>query len=186
MGNGIPGTSIIGPFGHWAGQLAFALLLASSGAAQAEPVFLPDATLACTREAERLAPNLSGHAVLDCVGRSAQACMTTDGGETTIGMIDCLDAELKLWDGRLNAAYAAKMDAARTSDAEMASIGASVPSLENSLREMQRAWMAFRDAACLYEQAQWMGGTGGGPATMACHMQETARQALRLEGWWAQ
>ena len=30
------------------------------------------------------------------------------------------------------------------------------------------------------------GGTGGGPATLACHMHETARQALKLEGWWAQ
>jgi len=59
-------------------------------------------------------------------------------------------------------------------------------SVEESLRTMQRAWISFRDASCLYEQAQWMGGTGGGPATQACHMHETARQALKLEGWWAQ
>jgi uncharacterized protein YecT (DUF1311 family) len=52
------------------------------------------------------------------------------------------------------------------------------------LKAMQRAWIAYRDAACRHEQAQWMGGTGGGPARMSCHAHETAQQALRLEGWW--
>lgn len=102
-----------------------------------------------------------------------------------MGMIDCFNAELRLWDRRLNAAYAKRIAAARSEDAQGTNVRSTSTSLVDSLRAMQRAWIGYRDAACLYEQAQWLGGTGAGPATMACHMHETARQALQLEGWWA-
>lgn len=154
--------------------------------AQAQPEFMPDATEACIIEANATSPGLSGHSVLDCVGSAAAACMMTPGGDTTIGMIKCLNNELSYWDRRLNAAYAQRVAIAKEQDTEMRELGSSAASIEENLKAMQRAWISFRDASCLYEQAQWMGGTGGGPATMACHMQETARQTLKLEGWWGQ
>ncbi len=160
--------------------------LAMGAPALAEPLFAPDATETCVSNAYSTSPGLSGHAVLDCVGRAAAVCMMTPGGDTTIGMIECLDGELGYWDGRLNAAYAERVAIAMEQDAEMRELESAAASIEESLRAMQRAWIAFRNASCLYEQAQWMGGTGGGPASMACHMQETARQALKLEGWWGQ
>lgn len=153
---------------------------------QAQPEFTPEATAACTTAAYAVSPGLSDYRVLECVGRAAQACMMTPGGDTTIGMIDCLDGERGYWDARLNAAYAERLTAAGDQDRELRDRGSAAASIEDRLRDMQRTWIAFRDAACLYEQSQWMGGTGGGPATMACHMQETARQALKLEGWWQQ
>ena len=153
---------------------------------KAEPVFSPEATATCVGAAYAISPGLSYHGVLDCVGRAAQACMMTPGGDTTIGMLECLDAERGYWDARLNAAYAERVGTAKQQDKELRDLGSAAASIGDSLRAMQRAWMAFRDAGCLYEQAQWMGGTGGGPATMACHMHETARQALKLEGWWQQ
>ncbi|TCP58540.1 uncharacterized protein YecT (DUF1311 family) [Rhodovulum bhavnagarense] len=168
------------------GPSVLAAGLIAGAAAGAEPVFTPTATEACVNEAYRTSPGLSGHAVLDCVGRAAGACMMTPGGDTTVGMMVCLDGELGYWDARLNAAYAGRIAVAREQDAEMREIGSAASSIEESLRAMQRAWIPFRDASCLYEQAQWMGGTGGGPATLACHMHETARQALKLEGWWGQ
>ena len=112
--------------------------------------------------------------------------MNTRGGDSTIGMMTCLEGELKYWDARLNSAYAKRIATAKQQDAELMSLRSAAASLEKSLRTMQKSWISFRDASCLYEQAQWMGGTGGGPATLACHMHETARQALKLEGWWAQ
>jgi uncharacterized protein YecT (DUF1311 family) len=172
--------------GHGFGPILVLAGLALSGPVQAEPVFSPEATETCVAEAYATSPGLSGHGVLDCVGRAAQACMMTPGGDTTIGMMDCLDAERGYWDARLNAAYAERMATAKEHDKELRDLGSAAASIGESLRAMQRAWMAFRVAGCLYEQAQWMGGTGGGPATMACHMHETARQALKLEGWWGQ
>ena len=163
-----------------------AAILTSNMTAWAEPVFSTTATEACVQQAATNTPSLSGFAVLDCVGLSAGQCMTTPGGDTTVGMVECFDRELRYWDGRLNAAYSSRMEAAKAEDKELAAIGATAASLEQGLRGMQRAWIDYRDAACLYEQAQWMGGTGGGPATMACHLHETARQALKLEGWWQQ
>ncbi len=157
-----------------------------AGVARAEPEFLPDATAACVAEVSSSSVAAEGYAVLECVGRSAQECMSTPGGDTTIGMIACLGAELQYWDDRLNAAYAERMADARQSDAEMTSIRATTIALESTLREMQRTWIAFRDAVCQYEHAQWLGGSGAGPATMACHLHETARQTLKLEGRWSQ
>ena len=102
-------------------------------------------------------------------------------GYTTVGMGYCLDRELSYWDGRLNAAYAQVMAKDKAVDAEMTALGSAAPSLSESLRAMQRAWIPFRDASCDYERAQWGGGTGGGPATLSCLMYMTARQALLLE-----
>jgi uncharacterized protein YecT (DUF1311 family) len=167
----------------WVGPVLVSLLPAALPAA---PSFSPAATATCVQTAQARSASLSGHAVLDCVGRAAQACMREPGGDTTIGMIDCLGAENAYWDARLNAAYRARMAESRRADDETTRLGSSAASLADTLRAMQRAWIGYRDASCLHEQAQWQGGTGGGPATMACHMQETARQALKLEGWWRQ
>jgi uncharacterized protein YecT (DUF1311 family) len=169
--------------------LALAVGLATSGLVDAQQVpapFDPATTIACVASAQADAPERSGYAVLACPGRAAQACIARPGQDNTVGMVACLDAERRYWDARLNAAHARRLADARKQDAEMASIRAAVAAVEPTLRAMQRAWIAYRDAACRHEQAQWMGGTGGGPATMACHLRETARQALLLEGWWRQ
>lgn len=162
------------------------LALASGAELRAEPAFSGEPTESCVAEARAKSPGLAGHGVLDCVGHAAAECMLTPGGDTTFGMMACLEAELVLWDERLNAAYAARLADAQAQDAEMRALGSAAASIEEHLRSMQRVWVTFRDASCLYEQAQWMGGTGGGPATMACHLQEIARQSLKLEGWWEQ
>lgn len=151
--------------------------------AGAEPIFSPADSAACLHDVQSNTTSQGVNDVLACIGRSADACMSKEGGDTTAGMVICLDAEREFWDDKLNAAYRARMSSALAADADMASMSMAAVSLAQSLREMQRAWIVYRDAACLYEQAQWMGGTAGGPAAMACTMHETARQALKLEGW---
>lgn len=170
-----------------AGSLvAVAALSVVAAEGRARPGFDPSPTEACVAASTAASRDRASHAVLDCVGKAARVCFTSPGGDTTIGMIECLGAENAFWEARLTAAYAARMEESLRADDEMARHGSSSASLAEALREMQRAWIAYRDATCLHEQAQWRGGTGGGPATMACHMHETARQALRLEGWWAE
>ncbi|THD82818.1 DUF1311 domain-containing protein [Aliigemmobacter aestuarii] len=151
---------------------------ATMAAAQdAEPVFSPALTEDCL--AESLA---AGFDPAECIGRAAEACMNgSDIGGSTVGMNLCIGAELGWWDTRLNAAYRVLMAQNEATDAEMAELGTSAPKMAPALRDMQRAWIAFRDAACAYEVTWWGGGTGGGPAWNGCMMDLTARQTLRLE-----
>lgn len=156
--------------------LATALMMIVGGVNAQDLVFSPTATEACLAAVEVETQRVA------CIGASANACMSdTPGGETTVGMGGCLDRELQYWDARLNASYKKQMAQAKAIDAEMADLGATVPSQADALREMQRAWIPYRDAKCSYSYSQWGGGSGGGPAFLSCMMSETAEQALYLE-----
>lgn len=125
---------------------------------------------------------LEGGGWRDCIGTAAQACMEdTEGGYSTPGMAACLDAERAWWDGLLNTAYGELRERARTIDAEEPIPGmAPRPSDETALRDMQRAWIAWRDASCTFEAQQWWGGTGASGVYVGCLMRLTGEQALHL------
>ncbi len=112
-----------------------------------------------------------------CIGLAANQCMSSADGQTTIGMGFCLDAELSYWDGILNSGYQQLRAALQASDAELPE---TLAIQADQLRDMQRAWIAFRDARCSFEAAQWQGGTGASPAYLACMMTVTGEQALYL------
>jgi uncharacterized protein YecT (DUF1311 family) len=137
-----------------------------------ELVFDPAPTETCLAQAgDRVAQR-------GCIGQAALACMGQPFGDTTVGMGFCFDQELTLWDGKLNARYQSLRSAlARMDDARMAG----APAQAEELRDMQRAWIRFRDARCGFEAAQWQGGTGAGPALYGCLMQVTGEQALYLD-----
>lgn len=116
-----------------------------------------------------------------CIGRAADVCQEQDGGYTTVGMGYCYDQERQFWDDRLNTVYGWLMARELEYDAELDEVGSAAPRTAEILRQMQRAWIPYRDAVCEYERAQWGGGTGQGTATAACLMEETARQVLRIE-----
>jgi len=148
--------------------LLFALLVPLPAAAQ-KLVFSTDAMDACF--------DYGGWT--DCIGASASQCMEdTVGGDTSAGMSGCLEAELDWWDEALNAAYADVIAGAQAMDAEAVE---GAPSQEDAAREMQRAWITFRDATCNYEVLDWFGGTGANAAWTACLMRMTGEQALYLQ-----
>ena len=156
--------------------LAIALMFAMPVAAD-ELVFDLDPTTSCVAAQE------TSHAALLCVGRAANACMEfTPGGYSTVAMGGCFDREFQYRDGALNAAYQEALAEAKARDAENASYGGNAPSLEDALRDMQRAWIPYRDQLCGFERSKWGGGSGGGPAMAACLMSETARQTFLLRG----
>ncbi len=138
-----------------------------------EVVFDPSATLACIDSAP------DQYEAEACFGRSAERCMTdTPGGYSTAGTGACLYAEVEYWDGRLNAVY---QDLRAQDERQDAENGDYAPSQAEAVREMQRAWIAFRDATCAYEASHWGGGTGQGPARAACRLRMTAAQTLYLQ-----
>ncbi len=159
--------------------LALGLALLAGPAAAQDLPFDIRATSTCV-EAAYAPQDQSG-----CIGASADACMATPEGTSTYGMGGCLDAELTWWDDRLNRLYRDLMARHREDDAAD-DLPQGAPTRAGTLRDMQRAWIAYRDAACDHERALWGGGTGGGPATLECLMRLTALQAIHLEeslGW---
>ncbi len=119
----------------------------------------------------------------DCIGVAATACIeATPGGYSTVAMTGCTVAEEEWWDARLNVEYRALMARERQGDAEWQPIPGMVPrpSGADALRAMQRAWIAYRDATCAYEELQWFGGTGASGAGAGCRMRLTGEQALYL------
>ncbi len=118
---------------------------------------------------------------LACAGVSARLCMNTPEGNSTVGMGGCLGGELAFWDAMLNSNYKTVMAEAKRMDAGRLPAKQSLPGSAVALRDMQRAWITFRDKACAFEGTRWGGGSGQGPATVGCLMQQTARQALDLQ-----
>ncbi len=104
-----------------------------------------------------------------CIGASSLACLQ-DGGGSYVERY-CFARELSFWDDRLNAVYQTQMAAARADD----------PLLADRLRDLQRAWIGYRDARCDAVFAAWGEGTGQIPALLECLMRTTAAQTLFLE-----
>nr|WP_272903288.1 lysozyme inhibitor LprI family protein [Sulfitobacter sp. M39] len=153
------------------------MLCASPLAAQ-DLQYTDRGTEICLADADGFAAEMA------CVGVSANQCMEdSPGGNSTYGMGGCLDRELQFWDQRLNDNYAAVMVQAKRMDADAIPGPEGRLGVADSLREMQRAWIVFRDKACTYEASLWQGGTGRGPAAINCLMRQTARQALSLDVW---
>ena len=116
-----------------------------------------------------------------CLGRMSAACMETEeGGETTLGMTFCLGAEADAWDSYLNVEYAETRAWARAADKDEAAYFPEFAVRAETLLEAQRAWIAFRDAECALEYAQWGAGSMRNIAHATCRMQMTAERTLDL------
>lgn len=113
---------------------------------------------------------LSQVASADDVGLSKQfpACMDKSGG-VTVDMLDCIGAETKRQDARLNKAYKEAMPQLS-------------PARKKQLQEAQRTWIKYRDANCNF-YADPDGGTMATVSSNDCFMSATASRAKELEGF---
>lgn len=116
-----------------------------------------------------------------CVGLASDVCMRQPGGDTTVGMTDCIGSEYQFWDRKLNQIYQIVLSIAESMDQQMADLGSAAEQQAPALRQMQRDWIAYRDSACRYERSRWGGGTGGGPASANCMLELAARQVFWLQ-----
>ncbi len=97
----------------------------------------------------------------------AEPCQQTPEGQSNVGMADCFRLEAKIWDDLLNENYKNLRDVI---DAAQAA----------KLRDMQRAWIASRDATCAFYDVK-IQGTMAIPMGAACIARETARRAMLLK-----
>lgn len=104
----------------------------------------------------------------DCVGAVADACLEKSEDTSTFGMIACNGDEADVWDERLNRDYRALMKTMKS------------PAKER-MRDLERAWIDFREKKCAYRQLEDEGQVGM-IQNIHCYMEETARQALFLSG----
>ena len=140
-----------------------------------ELAFSPEATETCLVEAGDRGAREA------CIGRSAEACYSQEGVYSNYAIGVCFGAEADYWDVRLNSVYTELIKTESALLEEVQESGLTVPDTVTALREMQRAWIPYRDAACWYEYTTWGGGSGGGPANAECLMHLTGRQALELQ-----
>lgn len=168
-------------------RLAFCLALftATPVLAQdnAEPALAFDPALvdACLDSAGERQAQDQQPAWESCIAAAAGPCLDGPDGSTTVGTSMCFSQEYDIWDAKLNEAYQALLSEAEATDKEMAELGSAAEKQVPHLRDMQRNWIALRDAACGYERSRWGGGTGGGPAATECMMRLTAQQFFWLQ-----
>jgi uncharacterized protein YecT (DUF1311 family) len=83
------------------------------------------------------------------------------------GHADCFRIETVIWDAILNDNYKELMEAIDDKGDQ------------NKLKEMQRAWIAYRDTTCDFYWYK-IHGSMSVPMTAACQLRETARRAMLL------
>lgn len=93
-------------------------------------------------------------------------CMDASGG-VTVNMLDCMGAEIKLQDVRLNKAYKAAMTAIEDDKT-------------GQLQNVQRMWIKYRDANCGFVR-RLTGGTLDSINAGSCVLQMTRTRAQELE-----
>lgn len=106
-----------------------------------------------------------------CIGAAANQCQQAPGGDTTIGIAKCVMGEHAAWDAVLNREY-------KTARSQFAGD----PTAADSLRDAQRAWIAWRDAECAFQYDRYGGGSMRTIAAANCRMSMTAMRALELRG----
>lgn len=89
------------------------------------------------------------------------------GGNSTYGLAACSAVLTRLWDDELNRLWPSALAAQGEGGGER-------------LRDAQRAWIAFRDAECLFEAARWEGGSMGAYAGGFCLAGMTAERVADL------
>lgn len=97
----------------------------------------------------------------------ATPCTEKPEGQSNIGTADCYRLEGAIWDDLLNENY--KSLAGDLDEEQKA-----------KLRNMQRAWIAYRDGTCGFYYIK-IQGTMAQPMIAACIARETARRAVLLK-----
>ncbi len=95
----------------------------------------------------------------------ADPCIKKNG--SNLGTADCYRIETVIWDAILNDNYKELMEAIDDKEDQ------------DKLKEMQRAWIAYRDTTCDFYWYK-IHGSMSVPMTAACQLRETARRAMLL------
>lgn len=99
-----------------------------------------------------------------CIGGFSAACLRHTENQTTVGMERCYLDEYRAWDVLLNRHF---RDRARGAGGD-------------ELRQVQRAWITYRDRKCAFFRVHYAGGSMARWLAAQCMMDTTARRAIEL------
>lgn len=105
-----------------------------------------------------------------CVGDAARACQALPGGDTTLGITECLMAETRVWEEVMLAEY----------ERQAGELAALPGELSAQLAATQTAWRSYRDAECGLRYALWIDGSIRTIVAADCHLRKTAARAQEL------
>ncbi|MEM9733656.1 MAG: lysozyme inhibitor LprI family protein [Pseudomonadota bacterium] len=100
---------------------------------------------------------------------------------STVEMKFCAGEELDRADAQLNATWTRAMGHARAADADWLPEGA--PSRVELLRDAQRKWIPYRDAACEAQATKYYGGTGQTLELVVCLTGMTKQRTRELQSF---
>jgi uncharacterized protein YecT (DUF1311 family) len=89
---------------------------------------------------------------------------------TTYDQSVCLSAKHKRTDAELNASYQKALKSAHYGEKDV-----------QNLKDAQRKWIVYRDAACEAEYYLWGGGSGGPNAHIMCLIELTKERTTHLK-----
>lgn len=105
-----------------------------------------------------------------CVGEAARLCQARPGGDTTLGISECLMAETAVWADFMQEAYLRQREL----------LGQTNAALVAQLEAAQRAWVAYNEAECSLRYAIWIDGSIRVIVAGDCHLRKTAARAREL------
>ncbi|BAN46255.1 lysozyme inhibitor LprI family protein [Metapseudomonas resinovorans] len=108
--------------------------------------------------------SLGANAADEAYSATYGSCMDASQG-VTAKMLDCIAAETKLQDARLNREYQAAMQAQKA--------------WQPQLRAVQRHWIKYRDADCAFV-GSLTGGSIDSLNRASCYLEKTAQRADEL------
>lgn len=100
-----------------------------------------------------------------------------DNPQTTYEMQDCAARDYAAADAELNTVYKAARDYMKWLDQDLPENLKGAP---DALRAAQRAWIPFRDAACVAEGFQFRGGSMESLIVLACKTELTRQRTEQL------
>lgn len=139
----------------------FALAMLSIDAAQAQKLSARDSATVqdCVKSKD-------GAAQESCVGVVSGPCLSRKETQSTADMVACIARETAVWDDILNETFRRLRE--KLDDKQ-----------KGKLRDMQRAWIASRDASCGFYW-DYHQGTMASPMSAECVNRETGRRVVFL------
>ncbi|MCD2469735.1 DUF1311 domain-containing protein [Jiella sp. MQZ9-1] len=114
-----------------------------------------------------------------CIESIVNPCVKALSNDSEDGVNGCYDREAAAWDDILNTTYKSELADAESFDKDAKANGGE-PGAAISLKQAQRAWIAFRDAECSRLYARNMDGTIRFTVAAACQNRLTAERAIEL------